>query len=244
MQPKILIGIPTHEVMASSLEEFITNLKSLTYENFEICIEDNSPNLDYYNKLQKIAEEWNKIKKQKFSVIHSIPLPKARQRIVNARNLLRKKFLEEGFDYFFSLEQDVIPPINVLETLLSRNEKIISGVYFVPRKKINGLEIVAYKFLHTKSFNTANLSPLNFLELMPSRVIKELAFTGVGCQLIAREVLEKIQYRYDDSLMQTDDYFFGVDAFKHNYSICLDSSVLCKHFFDQWFGTKIKIEDY
>ena len=244
MQPKILIGVPTHEVMESSLSEFIENLKQFSYENFEICIEDNSSTTYYFEKLQKIAEEWNDEKKQKFSVIHSNALPKARERIVNARNVLRKKFLEEGFDYFFSLEQDVIPPINVLETLVSRNEKIISGIYFVPRKKTNGLEIVAYKFAHTNSFNPLNLEPLNFLELMPSRVIKGLAFSGVGCMLIAREVLEKISFRYDDSLMQSDDYFFGIDAFKNNYSICLDSSVLCRHFFDQWFGTKIKLEDY
>ena len=125
MQPKVLIGVPTHEVMESSLHDFIENLKQFSYENFEICIEDNSPNLNYFEKLQKIAEEWNAEKKQKFLVIHSNSLPKARQRIVNARNLLRKKFLEKGFDYFFSLEQDVIPPINVLESLLTRNEKII-----------------------------------------------------------------------------------------------------------------------
>src|SRR3990167_4198770 len=144
MNPKILIGVPTHEVMENSLNEFIESLKKFSYENFEVCIEDNSPSMDYFEKLQKIADEWNNAKPQKFSVIHSQPLPKARERIINAMNIFRKKFLDEGFDYFFSLEQDVIPPTNVLETLLSRKEKIISGVYFVPRKKINGLEIVAY----------------------------------------------------------------------------------------------------
>ena len=35
--------------------------------------------------------------------------PKARDRLVSSRNKIREYALENGYDYFLSLEQDVIP---------------------------------------------------------------------------------------------------------------------------------------
>ena len=36
----------------------------------------------------------------------------------------------EDYDYFLSLEQDVIPPKDIIEQMLKSEKKIITGVYF------------------------------------------------------------------------------------------------------------------
>lgn len=96
---KILIGCPTAAYKSYCLKEYIKGIKNLTYKNFDVLIVDNSKSNDYYDEIKKelpcVKDNW---------------FESARDRIVHSRNLLRKKVLDENYDYFLSLEQDIIPP--------------------------------------------------------------------------------------------------------------------------------------
>ena len=109
MPPKILVGCPTSHHKAYCLKEYAEAVKSLDYPNYDILLVDNSPDEDYINK----------IKEHGLSVIKGHYFEGARDRIIASRNILRQKAIDEGYDYFFSLEQDVIPPRDIYS--LSRN---------------------------------------------------------------------------------------------------------------------------
>ena len=106
---KILIGCPTSEHKSYCLKEYIEAVKKL---NCDVLLVDNSECEEYYNKIKSLG----------VNVIKDRYYKKARNRIVSSRNLLKEHCLKNGYDYLFSLEQDVIPPLDVIERLLKLNK--------------------------------------------------------------------------------------------------------------------------
>ncbi len=236
MQPKILIGCPTSDVKAYCLNQYIEGIRNLAHDSFDILLVDNSSGDDYF---QRIKAAGIPVVKGKF-------FSGAKDRIVFARNLLRQKVLDD-YDYFFSLEQDVVPPRDVIETLLSHNKEIVSGIYFnivhgkldpLIYKKIDektireatdgnfGVEDVE-KVLSQKNLDLTHFRiPFTFEEVEEPRLL-EVGFCGLGCVLIKREVLEKIEFRADETSF--DDMFFSIDARKNGFKIFADTNQKCKH---------------
>src|SRR3989344_5621889 len=118
--PKVLIGCPTSDFKAYALERYANGLKGLTYNNFDILIVDNSKDDSYLKSIRKLG----------LNAVKGLYSELARQRIVDSRNILREYVLNNGYDYFFSLEQDVIPPRDIIQRLISHKKDIISGLYF------------------------------------------------------------------------------------------------------------------
>ncbi|MCD4666279.1 glycosyltransferase family 2 protein, partial [archaeon] len=119
--PKVLVGCPTSVHKDYCLNNYIEGLNKLTYPNFDILLVDNSDGDSYFKKIKE----------------KNIPIVKLdlkdeilRIKLAKSRNILRKKVLEKKYDYFLSLEQDVVPPKNIIERLLKHNKEIITGVYY------------------------------------------------------------------------------------------------------------------
>ena len=99
---KVLVGWPTAEVKSYCLADYPNGIESLTYPNFDVCIIDNSKTPEYFNKIKIKAEKFEQANEKNFFVIRAgIEIEKARKRLVFCRNLLRKKVLDEGPDFFF-----------------------------------------------------------------------------------------------------------------------------------------------
>ncbi len=236
---KILIGCPTHELKADSLTAFFEGLNSLTYTNFDVVLEDNSPTPRYSEKLKTIAKEWETTHPGKtFRVMYSGQVSeKARARLVHGRNLIREIVLKEKYDYFLSLEQDVVPPSDIIERLLAQKKEFISGVYWNKETTTEGkqkLAVMAGIYLNEEEKQKKLVRSIGLMQLLPSRVI-EVAYTGLGCALISRKLLEKFPFRYDETQRACDDVYFCMDAEALGEKIFLDSSVWCAHHFNDAF---------
>ena len=246
--PKVLVGCPVSEYHAYCTEEYVRAVKNLAYKNYDILLVDNSATEKFseYLKTLKIAH------KHDFSGITDI-----KKKIVLSRNVLRKKVLEEEYDYFLSLEQDVIPLVDVIEKLLSQKKKIISGVYYnyYPVGDTTQLFPVLYRKLTKEEEKQMQenkdilkkMNPQLYEELIRSdfdyakvRVklkveeveaprVMEVKQCGLGCVLIAREVLEKIEFRVDDEENTYDDAMFCDDAHQAGYELYADTAIKCKH---------------
>ncbi len=236
--PRVLVGCPTCDLKADSLEKYIQGLNTLTYPNLDVVIEDNSPSPDYSKKIKKGGKEWEKNHPGKtFRVIYSGQIsPKARARLVHGRNKIREIALKENYDYFFSLEQDVIPPTPIIETLLSRKKEIISGVYLNKKTEKNQNKLVVMGGIYGNDYERQNkiVRSIGLMQLMPSRVM-EVAYAGLGCMLISRNALEKAEFRYEEANLACDDVYFCMDLQKQNIPIFLDSSAWCGHHFNDAF---------
>lgn len=233
MKPKILVGCPTYNGREYCLNQYINAIKKLTYSNYDLLIVDNSKTKDYYNKIKGMSIN---IIKDKYS-------ENANERIVNSRNILRDKFLKEHYDYFLSLEQDVIPPLDVIESLLKHNKEIVSGIYYNYFKKPDKtmlLQPLVYKELteeekkKLKEYKDIQLGegPLRrqcTAEEVEDEELIKLKACGLGCVLIHKDVLEKVKFRYEKNTKCFDDMYFCGDAGTAGFDIYADTSVKCKH---------------
>jgi GT2 family glycosyltransferase len=246
-QPKILVGCPVSDYHTYCTQEYLAGLRSLTYKP-DLFFVDNSKTTSFFEFLRK-----EKIP----SIRACFAINNVKQKIAASRNILRKKVLDEGYDYFLSLEQDVTPPKNVIETLLQHKKPIVSGVYYsyFPALGKQQLFPVAYRWLtdkeqddmknHTDFLQRVNpalykeLQESHFdfskvrMKLKPEDVeqpqLMKVKQCGLGCVLIHRDVLEKITFRIDATTDGFDDATFCDDALALGYDLFLDTSVKCKH---------------
>jgi hypothetical protein len=107
---KILVACPVHECKEYSFQRWIDNVKSFTYPLFDIFVVDNSAGEDFINRY-----------KDQIPMVH-IETDQGEQRyldrITASMSVIQKKFLTEGYDRWFNLECDIIPPKDIIEFML------------------------------------------------------------------------------------------------------------------------------
>jgi GT2 family glycosyltransferase len=244
--PKILVGCPVSEHHKYSTEEYLEAIKNLTYSNYDIYLVDNSTTTEFFKELQK----------QVPSERSCAEIQNVKEKIAATRNVLRKKVLE-NYDYFLSLEQDVIPPKNVIEQLLQHKKAIVSGVYYSPYPVMGKQQLfpVLYRWLKKEEQehlikNKETLRKINpelykeleknkydftkvRVKVKPQEVeeakLMKVKQCGLGCVLIKKEVLEKIEFRIDKTTDGFDDATFCDDTLEKGYELYVDTRVKCKH---------------
>jgi GT2 family glycosyltransferase len=239
MTSKILVGSPVSDLYDYCFEDFLASRKSLTYPNHDLFFVDNSQTKGFYNKLQQYS-------------LPSVRIPyieNARERMIQSRNILRKKVLEENYDYFLNLDQDIIPPKDIIESMLKHKKQILTGVYFVYNNQYSSEKakhLIPTIWISGEDFSEGDLDGAN-IRLMHPREIEETKITkivacGSGCLLIHRDVLEKIEFRYDKFFPYFDDNWFCRDAFYNKFDIFVDTSIKCKHLIKAkpWKWTELK----
>ena len=218
MTVRILVGCPTSEHKGYCLKEYLDGVKELTYPKFDFLLVDNSENDEYFKKIESM----------KVDVVKGPYFSSAKERIVASRNLLREKVLDEGYDYFLSLEQDVVPPKDVIERLLDLDKKVITGVVFT-KYEIGGekrFKPLVWGFQEKE----------DRMRFMDTEVAKggiyRIKACGLGCLLIHRSVLEKIKFRLFDGENTFDDIPFCKDCEDNGFEIYVDADVKCKHYIE------------
>ncbi len=244
--PRILIGCPTAEAKADSLDAYIVGLNALTYPNVDIVIEDNSLDEKYAERIRAHANEWEKNHPgHTFRVIHSgHTSSRVRERIIHGRNVIREIALNENYDYFFSLEQDIIPPTDVIEKLLAHRKEVVGGVYY-NRVQLGGktqLTPLLMVFPNEEMKKKNQALWVGFTHLFPSRLV-EVASIGLGCVLIHRTVLEKVSFRIRENDPAFDDMHFAIDLRQKGIPMYADTSILCAHKFNEAFRN-VSNEDF
>ncbi len=232
-KPRVLVGGPISSYKEKIIDEFIKGVKELNYKNKKVVLLDNSPDKKMFKRIEKVKE---------IEVIKTEHLQSIMEMVVRDRNKLREMVLEGKFDYFLSLEQDIIAPRNAIQKLISNNKEVCNGLYFGWVEKTIGqgknlLERAPMFYLwFDEELKKANLKlkrQLSFEEVFPSRLLKVMD-GGLGCTLIKREVLEKIKFFVDTKFKAYDDVFFCNACAEKGIDVWLDSSVVCRHLFSPW----------
>ncbi len=228
------MGCPTCDLYEYVLEDYAKAARDLKGPAHDILLADNSKDQEFLEK----------IRQKRLVAIKTPYSESAKERIVQSRNALRKIVLEEGYEWFFSVEMDVIPPSDALQRLLDRKGKIVAGLYYTRQegedKQIKMLP-VAKCFETSKKWDKLrypNEEELNGKKVFP------VAYAGLGCLLIHRSVLEKIEFRYRKIGEEGgfDDAWFGFDAWRKGFKVMLDPTVKCEHLIEKrpWKWSEVK----
>lgn len=145
----------------------------------------------------------------------------------HARNTGCQKALELDFEWIFFLDDDVIPPHDIILRLMSHRQPIVSGVYY--RRNPPICPVMLKNTDKGREWITSYKTP----DLM------EVDFVGAGCLLIHRDVLNAMSQpwfewrcdRYDlvPEKRMSEDFAFCEQARNIGYKIYVDTSVHCRH---------------
>ena len=156
------------------------------------------------------------------------------ERVANARNILRERFLASDATHLLFLDSDVMLPPHALRLLRSHDAPAVSGVYLnVLRfqgtslgREVLKVSPVAWIKDHADPEHLAR--PLLVLDVLPPRVIPIL-FAGFGCVLLSRAVLAQIPIALVRGQVGTEDIPFYRELDRHGIPLILDTRVKCAH---------------
>lgn len=224
--PKILVACPTYDGKDYIIDQWVAAVKSLDYPNFEWLIVDNSKGSSYTRKLRERG----------YKVVHVHRGSNSREALSNAQNLIRKKVLDEGFDYWLSLESDLLPPKDIIGRLLSHGKPVVGSVYFLGVWE--GIQKPPCLFVLDKKnpafMGTRMLSPKEGLEFI-GHGLRPIHGCGLGCTLISKSILERFCFwtdtRFDNK--HSDVYFF-MELQNTGIQVFVDSDIIVNHYPSNW----------
>jgi hypothetical protein len=148
--------------------------------------------------------------------------------VATARNMLANG--AHG-DYIFFVDDDVLPPMNVIEKLYSHNKDIVSGLYFARREPF-----FPQIYEKTKVKGKEESGRYDAIFDIPQDKLIEVDACGGGCMLIKADVFDKLEAPLFQSIPGTEkrlhvgeDFFFCKKAKEAGYKIYCDTSIQCKH---------------
>jgi hypothetical protein len=225
--PKILIATPTADIKDYCFDAWSDYLHSITYENKEILIVDNSKNPDYYKKIINKG----------FNCIHYEPKKNEniREIMCTCNNIIRDYFLSGSHDFLFSIESDIFTAPNILEHLLWFKKKVIGLTYFIYHSYLS--QIINFEgedFGVNPRKYIPHLYKNGFLFI--DGQLKIVRHVGMGCLLIKREILEKIKFRVDNEDWRKGhaDTYFHEDLAELGIPVYCDTANMAHHFNGNW----------
>ena len=163
-----------------------------------------------------------------YEFVSYVPLPEA-------RTILAKRFLQTGYEWALWMDDDVIPPADGLEKLLSHNLPLVTGLY--PTRKKWGEQTLS-AWVKASDGRKSGYVAIGFDQ--PGRLVK-VDVAGMGFLLMHRSVLESVPmpwFRWtwlderdvDDATAQTsEDFFFFQRCASYGIPLYADMEVLCAH---------------
>ncbi len=218
---KILIAAPTSRIKHYAFGKYIEGISCLDFDRtkFDILLCDNTNDSGMYYKSLRL----------RFNAVRSVPVETIQETIRKSQNVLRAFFLQSDYTHFLSLESDVVPPPNALKLMLQADKDVVSIPYFVGQNE--SLRLLG-SYLNENNELT-DYTPGEMFNLMSGELVP-ITNNGIGCTLIKRHVLEKIEFRIDENSDVFSDTYFHVDLIENNFENYMITSIFATHYSTDW----------
>lgn len=238
--PKVLIGVVTASQKDYCALDFIKQLKSFNYDNYEVYIVDNSESKDH----TLIFKDFKVKHISRFTELSGVKKPS--ELLCECQNELRNYALENNFDYLFNLESDVFVSPNLIQLALSYEAPVYTATY--PIKTRYNAPAPCVQYLHVlrgqgKAYSNTLMLPY---ELRLPAEVKQitdfkigenmcLTHTGLGCTFIRRDVLKYVPFRTNEENDKKtgresfSDTFFYIDCLTKKIEVLFDNRYICEH---------------
>lgn len=235
--PKVLVGVVTYEGKDYIFNQFIENILNFSYPNFDVVIVDNSRGKKYYRHLTK------KLKRTNVQVHHVKRGLTSREAQANSLNLIRDLLLEGEYDYFMSIESDLIPPRDIIERLLTHKTPSVGCLYNIGFSNSESEPPRYCVFSVQEKSNGKGLATIN----VPDHISKDWFGMGVikvhgcglGCTLIKTDLIEDTPFRFyisdnPDEPAKHADVLWYADVHAKGIDVFVDTDIVIPHFNSDW----------
>lgn len=225
--PHILLGTPTHDGKAYCLEHWARTIKAIRrFTRCDVHIVDNSASPAYARMIRECGLEVVR------SPFHAEPL----RALGEARGRLYDHAIAGGYDYLFSLEQDLFPPPDIIEHLLalrgtiSAPETVVAAPYIMryvtrqrpPYHSLDRLTSAASGLMYSRRVKRKVQRLMTLTELRGKPAPFRVFAAGLGCALIDVPLLRRIGIKYSQERFQPDDAFFYLDLQAMDIPVYID----------------------
>jgi len=219
---RVLVGTPTSDKKIYCQDDFISNIKSFSYPHTNLIV-DNSVDRKNHKRIMKDGINSIHIKPNNRH-IYSI--------LAESHEEIRKYAIRNDFDYLLHLESDVFPPSDIIQRLLIHDKEIVSAMYMIDFGSESHLMAQEMEDIGSirETRNLKNGQDLLFV----NGGLQKIFHCGLGCVLIRRDVLEQIQFRWENGASIAPDGFFAGDVDALGYEKFIDTSILAKHINEEW----------
>jgi len=237
---KVLVSCPTAAAKNYCFEEWIDNVLSFTYPNFEVRLFDNTDdkgaNANYLNEY--VNSRYGNIN-DKFLAINSLVKHDVKSNSIIAKMCLshndcRMYALTNDFDFMLHLESDVFPPKDVIERLIFHQKNVIGGLYYIDEGRYRMAMVMERIELAENNITTFHSAYHGGEIRLLDGNIHPVAQIGLGCVLISKKAMERLPFRYVPNRNFHPDTYFSEDCDAQRIPIHLDTSIVCRHENKMW----------
>ncbi|WP_298752985.1 glycosyltransferase family A protein [uncultured Arcobacter sp.] len=234
--PKVLVATTVYEDKDYIFDKFLDNARNLDYPNFHVLIVDNSKTRDYYKVLKKKTKNMDNV-----TIVH-VPRGKhSREGVANGLNYIRDYVINNDYDYWMSIESDLIPPKNIISRLMMHQKPIVGCMYVIGyidnEKQPPRPCLFQLRRQKNGELETYNLPPQEGYEYFGKGLTK-VHGCGIGTALMHKFLLKKIKFWYMDSQIKHSDVFMYMDLHNMGYDVWLDSDIIIPHYNSKWDNVK------
>lgn len=149
--------------------------------------------------------------------------------VEQVRNLIAHYTIQNGYDYLFGVDSDIILPKDCLSKMIVHDKDIVTGVYI---QRIPGTHTIEVYGVPPQG----GMVHIPYDDLKRHHGLVEVAGCGFGCVLVKRHVLEGIEYphfQYKSAIHHKDtvseDVYFCMKARDNGFRVWCDTTILCDH---------------
>ncbi len=218
--PRVLLAAPISRNKEYILQDWLQHITGFTYPAYDIFLVDNSPDPAFHQ------EVW----RRGFQCGYYPPQGKrAPDFIADSQNMLRQYFLENDYDYFFSLECDNFPPHNIIELMLSYRADNINIPYFLKQGPATALGVQLSVINYQGWCANKVMAPYEGIGAFDGRVKRYFA-PSIGCSLFSKKLMQQLKFRTCRSNpMAFSDSFWHLDSNRIGIKPLVHMGVLCEH---------------
>lgn len=239
---KVLIVTPTSAYKDYCVVDWAKAIGELTYPADVLIIDNTADDGEHCRYLGKL-----KFGKKNVAIMHAPPMNKEKDlrfTMCRCNNLGLWYALENGYDYYMSIESDVFPPCNdAIERLISHQKEVVGFNYFINK----------WHFSTSVSGGRFKISNNMVIDYIPKTCLDAffdctgevvpVTGLGLGFLLIDMKVFDKVPcFRVSENqfLTQKKDDMIHADTFFHTDLACVgitpywDTRYTCEHRNQKW----------
>jgi len=227
---RVMLGSAVNEHKGYILDKWIERVKELTYPNLDIALVDNTRSERYAERIRLLVSG------TPVKIVRDVWCSDFRGRMVTSHNKIREKFLNSKASYVFILDQDVIPPVDVVERLVKHKKDVVVGLYKLYLDKgatdAEKSELNCCWYERGELKNGVLRSKWLEDDRLNTGLIEWKGGFATGCVLLSRKVMEDTVFRHEGNLQ---DSVFWKDVLNRGYKVYVDTDIMCEHYPSSWY---------